>query len=476
MAKPGTPVKPREPSNVSPFVLLDGLQRCTSSVGTGSESDQRSPAVAGDIERVVIINDDCVPSGGAACIALESARQLRRMGLRVTFLTGDAAPNRELMELGVDVIRLGGRHLLDGPRSAAALRGLYDSGTRAALSDWIAVNDTPRTIYHLHNWHKFLSPSIFGALRAVAARLVFSQHDFFLACPNGGYYRFPDETMCELKPLGVQCLTTACDKRSQAHKVWRMARHLVRRSMIDVQSTEATFLVVHEGMVALLERGGVPRGSIRVLRNPVTAWLNSRCQVERNTDVLFVGRLEKDKGLHVLAAAARRVRCHVRVIGDGPLRSEISKAYPEIEFLGQCTRAEIVEVARTARCVVAPTLARETFGLVAMEALTSGIPAIVSETAFMAQEIVARGIGLACRPGCTQSLADQLARLVRDDSLAAEMSRRAYALGGAMVSTPEDWCRALVEIYHAKGAFHAPSAAIRSGKRPAARHLARRNP
>jgi len=432
-----------ETFDMSLFVASDELRRSKSTIVT-------EPVVAADIDRVVIINDDCVQSGGAASIAIETARQLRRSGLRVTFLTGDDANNTELQELCVDVVRLGGRHLLDGPRSSAALRGLYDSGTRAALSEWIAANDTPRTIYHLHNWHKFLSPSIFGALHLVEERLLFSQHDFFLVCPNGGYYRFPDETKCELTPLNPRCLTTACDKRSQAHKAWRIARHFIRRFMIGVRRTATTFLVVHEGMVPLLERGGVSRDRIRVLRNPVTAWLDTRCEAEKNRSVLFVGRLEKDKGIHVLAEAARQANCHLCVIGDGPLRSGLQEAYPEIKFLGKCTHAQIAEAAKKARCVAVPTLVRETFGLVAMEALTSGIPVIISEAAFIAPEIVERGIGITCSPGSTRSLAKQLERLMSNDGMVGEMSQTAYRVAGSMAPTPVDWCRMLIGIYNTK--------------------------
>ena len=80
----------------------------------------------------------------------------------------------------------------------------------------------------------------------------------------------------------------------------------------------------------------------------------------------------------ILSQAARGADCRVRVIGDGPLRGVLSGEYPELELLGRRSKSEIGELVKGARCVVVPTLWRETFGLVTLEALTSGIPVIVS--------------------------------------------------------------------------------------------------
>ena len=83
---------------------------------------------------------------------------------------------------------------------------VFDPTVSAALRRWIDEHDTPGTVYHLHNWHKVLSPSALGSLRKVASRLVVSTHDFFLACPNGGYFNFPRQQTCNLTPLGLACL------------------------------------------------------------------------------------------------------------------------------------------------------------------------------------------------------------------------------------------------------------------------------
>ena len=51
-------------------------------------------------------------------------------------------------------------------------------------------------------------------------------HDYFLACPNGAYYRYRDAKPCALRPLSAACVMTQCDRVGYAHKAVRVARQI----------------------------------------------------------------------------------------------------------------------------------------------------------------------------------------------------------------------------------------------------------
>jgi glycosyltransferase involved in cell wall biosynthesis len=401
------------------------------------------------LDRVVIINDDTEESGGAAAVALASVRLLREREVPVTVLSGDGG-STALEELGAETVALGGQHIMSGNRAAAALRGLYDAATGTALADWIAVHDTPGTIYHLHNWHKVLSPSVFRALRTVASRLLISAHDYFLVCPNGGYFRYPQQSACALTPGSARCLVANCDRRHYGHKLWRVARHQLRRFLFDLTDTLADILVVHDGMVPHLALAGIPRQRLRVLRNPVLPWCTSRVRAEGNRDVFYVGRVEADKGVDLLARAARRAGVRLRIIGTGSLATAIRRENPEAELLGWRSHDQLAQLAGDARIVVMPTRWRETFGLVAMEALLSGIPVIASRFSLISEEIVQHGFGLSCDPYDEAALADAIVALDRDDDRVREISCRAFSGARVLAPTPEQWCDDLLRIYESK--------------------------
>jgi glycosyltransferase involved in cell wall biosynthesis len=401
------------------------------------------------LDRVVVINDDTEERGGAAVVALASVRLLRRRGVPVTVLSSDGG-NAALVQLGAETVALGGRNIMSGSRSAAALRGLYDASTGEAVAGWIAAHDTPGTVYHLHNWHKVLSPSIFRALRPIASRLLISAHDYFLVCPNGGYFRYPQKSACELTPGSVRCLAANCDRRHYGHKLWRVARHELRRFLFDLTDTLADILVVHDGMVPHLMRAGVPRQRLRVLRNPALPWRPSRVQAEVNRDVLYVGRVEADKGVDLLARATRRTGARLRIVGAGSLEAAVHRENPAAELLGWRSREQLAQLVGDTRIVVIPTRCRETFGLVGIEALLSGIPVVISRFSLISDEIVRHGFGLSCDPYDEVALADAVAALDRNDDLVREISHRAFSGARMLAPTPEQWCDDLLRIYESK--------------------------
>jgi glycosyltransferase involved in cell wall biosynthesis len=398
-------------------------------------------------QRLVVINDDSVPSGGAAAIALASAELMAKRGLPVTFLTGDEGAGSPLPASGVNVVPFGGHHIMEGNRALAALRGLYDGRAAAFVEDWIQQHDTPGTIYHLHNWHKFLSPAVFRPLKKVASRLFLSIHDYFLVCPNGGYFHFPERRPCDLKPLSLRCLGTNCDKRHVGHKVWRSARLGIRHAAMNFAQTEATVLTVHEGMTPYMTRGGVSPEVIRVLRNPVSPWRQQRVVAEANKQIFFVGRIELDKGVDVLCRAARKANAPLTVIGDGPLLDDLRQGHPEVTFMGWQNRLQVAAAMADARMLVLPSRWRETFGLVALEATTSGIPVVISNHALIASDLVTTGAAQGCNPADENGLAAILSNLADDNEQIAAMSQAGFHTTRSLAHTSESWGDALLALY-----------------------------
>lgn len=399
-------------------------------------------------DRIVVINDDSVQSGGAAAIALASLAELRARGVSVTLITGDDGANPELARMGVDVVALNGRHVFNGQRPAIA-RGLFDRRVAKDIAAWIRQNDTPRTIYHMHNWHKVLSPAAFVPLRRVARRLIVTAHDYFLACPNGGYFHYPRGELCCLKPMSAPCIMQACDKRNYGHKLWRVARGEIRHRAMNLRTSPATVIAVHEGMVPLLAHT-VAQASIHVLRNPSMPWVTTRVAAERNRRLLFVGRLEHDKGVMHLAKAARIAGAPLRIIGSGPLASILRCDFPEVELAGWRSKEEIGRMCRDVRALVMPSQWRETFGLSAVEAAMSGIPTIASRASLICSDLEQHGIGIGCDAQDVTAMANTIKRVMSDDALVEQMSHAGFERGRQISPTPTAWGDLLVALYAEK--------------------------
>ena len=62
-----------------------------------------------------------------------------------------------------------------------------------------------RTIVHVHGWAKALSPSIAMPIARSGLPAVYTIHEYFLFCPNGGFYNYQRGHTCSLEPLSAAC-------------------------------------------------------------------------------------------------------------------------------------------------------------------------------------------------------------------------------------------------------------------------------
>jgi glycosyltransferase involved in cell wall biosynthesis len=102
--------------------------------------------------------------------------------------------------------------------------------------------------------------------------------------------------------------------------------------------------------------------------------------------VLFVGRLDYQKGVDIIIDAVRHLEHEkeiaYNICGTGPLRKEVERfadSRPNVHFLGYVPEDELVQLYKNASLFLMPSR-RETFGLVAMEAMASGTPVVVTDT------------------------------------------------------------------------------------------------
>lgn len=402
------------------------------------------------IDRLVVINDLAEPKGGATALALEGALACRERGLEVTYICGDHGDNATLRARGIDIVSLGSARLDAVGAVQALTKGLYNPAARRMLADWMKRHDTPRTVYHVHGWAQILSPSIFAALRPVMQRVVLHAHDFFLACPNGSFSFLRTGEICPLVPLSAGCVKANCDRRSYPHKVWRVARQEVLRRLYDFPHVPRV-LAIHEAMRPFLMRAGIPDHAITALPNPVRPFSRHRIAAEDNREFLFVGRLEATKGPDLAAAAARAAGVTMRFVGDGELRETLERDYPDMVFTGRLPLAEIGGHAARARALLMPSRYPEPYGLVAAEALWSGLPVVAADTAFLTNDIRQAGAGHGVDPRDTAAFAAILRGIIDDDAATRAMSIAAFDHTGSIGLTPVAWTDRLMETYNIMG-------------------------
>lgn len=131
---------------------------------------------------------------------------------------------------------------------------------------------------------------------------------------------------------------------------------------------------------------------------------------EHTLRVLFVGRLDRQKGVDVLYAALQRVGGHASalIVGSAVVAAEKGATPPaNVQFTGWLARDQIAALCAAAQVLVVPSR-WEGFGLVAVEAMRAGRAVIASRVGGL-PEVVEHGVtGLLVEPGDADALADAL--------------------------------------------------------------------
>jgi glycosyltransferase involved in cell wall biosynthesis len=396
---------------------------------------------------IVICADHGSVTGGQAKVAIESAIGLSQAGLRVIFFAAAAPVDERLQGAGVEVVCLDQTDLLGASsRLKGMAQGTWNVLASRKLAETLATTPKNQTIVHVHGWARALSPSIAPAIAASGLPAVYTVHEYFLFCPNGGFYNYQENHICRLTPLSPACLSTHCDQISYPRKLWRSARLAMAKSFAGLPQVFSNYICLSAFQRDIVEPY-LPRGaSVSLISNPIDVPdLGPRINPGEG-DFIFVGRLSPEKGTFLFAEAAARLGVPAHFIGDGPLAGEVRARFPGASLHGWKSAEDVRAAMRGAKALVFPSLWYEGQPLTVLEAKAMGAPVIVADQCAGREEIENEVDGLWFSAGDAGALADAMRRL-DDPAVAGRMSRAAYESYWRSPSTLQSHVEALIGLY-----------------------------
>jgi phosphatidyl-myo-inositol alpha-mannosyltransferase len=174
----------------------------------------------------------------------------------------------------------------------------------------------------------------------------------------------------------------------------------------------------------------------------------------REQAIVFVGRHEPRKGLHVLLRAWPEIRAktgaRLKICGPDPLAvrlllTRLRVSDDGIEILGFVPQDGLTELLRSAKALVAPSLGGESFGMVLTRAFACALPVVASDITGY-RDVMTSETSVAVPPGDPRALAEAVTSLLADEPRRLAMAVEARALARARYAWP-DIARRLLEIY-----------------------------
>lgn len=168
-------------------------------------------------------------------------------------------------------------------------------------------------------------------------------------------------------------------------------------------------------------------------------------------NIVYLGRIEKRKGLKYLLRAIPMIREHFPntrflIGGEGPLRAGFERlvaqaGWPDVVFLGRVPAEQVPSLYASAHVFCAPNIGGESQGIVLLEALAAGRAVVASDIPGFRSVIQHQRDGLLTPPTRSEELAWAVCHLLSDES-----ERARLGAAGRMRAEMFSWERVATQL------------------------------
>jgi glycosyltransferase involved in cell wall biosynthesis len=285
------------------------------------------------------------------------------------------------------------------------------------LSQLNAILAKPFDVIHFHNISLVGGPKVLECGRAIK---LYTLHEYWLVCPTHMLFKFGREACAE-----QSCLACTVVHR-RPPQLWRYTR-MIEKAVKHVD----LFLAPSEFSMQKHREMGLNRPMVEL------PYFTSRWSQDQSTErsvpgaipyFLFVGRLEKLKGLQTLIPVFRRYgNAQLWVAGTGEYGGrlrEMAANSPNIKFLGPQSGEQLRLLYEKAVATIVPSIWYEVFGIVILESFTQKTPVIVRNIGGMPKVVKDSGGGFVF--STEAELIAAMDKLVGEPILREQMGQRGH--------------------------------------------------
>ncbi len=386
--------------------------------------------------RVLHLNQHLASKGGVETYLLAALPLLQQRGVESTWLyaEGDAT-------------------LWSDSRHFPALGKLKASDDeQRALQHYIEASKAD--IVHVHN---IQNADLLQASAAVRPTII-TNHDYRWICPANTFFFKNSQSVCQKKCGDLGCFATTLRQHcltprpNYALPFYRRIRQM-RAGHHQLRHTIAPSPVAAERLV----RAGWEERDITVLPYfcPLEVLPQPRSLPSRPT-ISFIGRIAPNKGQLYFIRALGALPAEWRGIMAGDidaakadhLREEARQqnCADRLELRPWATRQEVLEIMDQSTIFVFPSLWQETLGIVALEALSRGVPVVATDIVGVGHWLQPQNCGRAVPPADALAIAQAVLELSATPSSLSEAGQAGIALVKEQF-TPAHHIEQLIRLY-----------------------------
>ena len=302
-------------------------------------------------------------------------------------------------------------------------RFVFDFGTYFKLRAWI--NEIKPDIIHLHGLNQSTLAILFACREH---KIVQTMHNYGMICPTIWCVTKDDLKPC-YSGIGLKCWQRKCIafKYLVPFYVHIKLRNFFLKRLVNVYHAPSNALKKYLNKIGY---------------NPVQVvnyFIDVRKMAgneKKEYDIVFVGRLDEEKGvkflldaMHVLKKDYPKIKAVI--VGDGPETAHLQAYSKEldimnnVDFVGRADFNLVKKYYAISRIFVMPSIYMEQFGFVGIEAMANSLPSVASNRGGIPEWCVDNKTGLLIDPTNPKAIAGAIDKLLSDKKLAKQLSDNA---------------------------------------------------
>lgn len=296
------------------------------------------------------------------------------------------------------------------------------------------LNDVKIDLAHINVIHHYITPTILKILKKRNIPIIWTFHEYTPLCPNSMFVSHGQ--ICERCYGGAfyNCITHSCKKGSYLASTVAALENYVHKYLnyyayVDYYVCGSVFQYekykqfhfFNEKLVQIYhgyDYAEIERAMLTIKQND-------------EKYVVFVGRLEKIKGVHTLLKAMQACpHIALKIVGDGSQEEELKtfkNTYQlnNVTFLGKKSKQETLQIISGSEFLIIASEWYEVLGFTVVEAMGLGKPVIGSAIGAIPEMVINNYTGLLFEPGNAAQLAECISMLYENKGLITMMGENA---------------------------------------------------
>ncbi len=285
----------------------------------------------------------------------------------------------------------------------------------------------------MHNVFPVMSPEVYRLAFDMEVPVIQYLHNYRMGCANGFFLNHGEPCQRCMHGNFFPALQTACWHESHLQS-GIMGAIISRARGMDIFNRIHHWVAISEAQKEEHVAMGIPAEKISVIYHFLEA-ANPPLPYPEQGDVIFVGRLSREKGIDRLLLAWEKIQECGRllwIVGDGPERKMLEEmterlSLRNVRFTGFLDHASMQEIWERAACSVVSSIWKEPFGMVVLESWAKGRPVVAHRLGAL-PELVDEGVnGLLVAPNSPEEMAEALLSILRNPAEAETMGRNGFS-------------------------------------------------